>query len=418
MAAKKKAKPQKRRAATPEIAFTADEIVMRKVDDLVPFPNNPKEHTAAQVAAIAANIERFGFDQPILVDEHDTILKGHGRQLGARKAGRELVPTIVRAGLTIEEKWAIVISDNALPAMTGFDSSLLRIGLTTLAKANFDLKLTGFDNVRLATYIGNTAAHGAEPDEQPAIEEKAIARLGETWLLGEHELRCADCTKVKFEEQPRLQLADPPYELDTEGGGIQGKRTYPKKMVDAGVNKFAVASIEMHAATNVFFTSKKLIVDYLKVAIELGHPWDLNVLHRSAAMPNNATHLITDLDYIVVIGSMGPQRGLEQVNYSKMLSLGHWERPVPWAKPVEVLTKYVRLFSAAGDLVLDPYCGSGSTIIACEMEKRRCHGIELNPLFVDLAVRRWQRFTSKKAVLQGTKKTFDQAERDRSKAAA
>jgi hypothetical protein len=138
-------------------------------------------------------------------------------------------------------------------------------------------------------------------------------------------------------------------------------------------------------------------------------------MHRSAAMPNTAGHLATDLDYIIVIGAQGPARGLEQTNYSKMLSLGHWERPVPWAKPVEILTKYIRLFSGAGDLVLDPYCGSGTTIIAAAMEGRRCKGIEHNPLFVDLTVRRWQKWSEKKAVLQGSRKTFDAIERERNK---
>ena len=91
---------------------------------------------------------------------------------------------------------------------------------------------------------------------------------------------------------------------------------------------------------------------------------------------------------------------------------------MPWAKPVEVLTKYIRLFSAPGDVVFDPYCGSGSTIIACSMEGRICIGVEINPIFVDLAIRRWQKYSESKAVLQGTKRTFDQIEKERSKAAA
>ena len=157
-------------------------------------------------------------------------MKGNGRQLAARKAGHRLVPTIVREGLSVAQKWAIVISDNALPAMTGFDNSLLRIGLTTLAKLDFDLKLTGFDNVRLATFMGPEAG-AVPPDDQPEIQEQAISRLGETWLLGDHVLHCADCLKFKAPESVRLQLTDPPYEIMMKGGGIQGKRSYPKKMM-------------------------------------------------------------------------------------------------------------------------------------------------------------------------------------------
>lgn len=401
----------------PVMRFTAGEIVLRSIDDLVPFPNNPKIHTPEQIAAIAANIKEFGFDQPILVDENSTILKGHGRHLAARKADLTKVPTIMRKGLTAAQKWAVVISDNSLPAMTGFDNKLLRVGLTTLAKLDYPLHLTGFDKVRLATFMSPDNPGAAAPNEQPEIQERAIARLGEVWLLGEHVLHCANCAKVKI-DAPRLQLTDPPYELEPEGGGLQSKRTYPKKMVAAGVHKFDIAGIVTIAKTNVFFTSKVLIPAYLKTAVDLDIAWDLNVLHRSAAMPNTAGHLMTDLDYIVVMGAMNPARGLELANYSKMLSLSHWERPVPWAKPVEVLTKYIRLFSAAGEVVYDPYCGSGSTIIACATENRRCIGVEINPLFVDLAIRRWQKFSGQKAILQGSKKTFDQLDKERSKVAA
>lgn len=406
------------KSPAPKITFTADEIVLRKVEDLIVFPNNPKIHTPDQVEAIATNIKEFGFDQPILIDEKDTILKGHGRQLAARKAGLALVPTIVRSGLSAADKWAIVISDNALPAMTSFDKGLLRIGLTTLAKLDYPLHLTGFDNVRLATFM--PGANGAtSPDEQPKLEEAAVSRKGDVWILGDHVLHCADCTKVKIAEVPRLQLADPPYELETEGAGvISRKQNYSKKMAAAGVDNFDVATIKLHAKTNVFFTSKALVPTYLDRAIELDVSWDLNILHRSAAMPNNSGHLMTDLDYLVLMGSMAPARGLEFANYSKLLSLSNWERPVPWAKPVDILTKYIRLFSAAGDLVFDPYCGSGSTIIACAVERRRCFGIEINPLFVDLSVRRWEKWANVKATLQGTKKTFDQIQKERSKAAA
>lgn len=162
-------KPARREA--PQIKFTADEIVMRKVDDLIPFPNNPKIHTAEQIDAIAANIARFGFDQPILIDEDDTILKGHGRQLGARKAKCALVPTIVHKGLTFEEKWAIVISDNALPAMTGFDQGLLNIGMTTLKKVDFDLKLAGLGHLAL---VQDLPAAAAEPEEKAAKTKTTI----------------------------------------------------------------------------------------------------------------------------------------------------------------------------------------------------------------------------------------------------
>jgi ParB-like chromosome segregation protein Spo0J len=370
--------------------WRATEIVWRKIAELKPHPQNPKLHPPEQLKALAAAIKKFGFDQPIVTDEHSTILKGHGRHESAGLAELDEVPTICRPGLSEDEKMALVISDNQLPQLGSWDQKLLRQGLTALAKANFDTKLLGFSEIRLATFIGGATGAGAtNPDEQPELDQRPVSRKGDVWLLGEHELHCADSEKVSIEETVRLQLTDPPYQLQPEGGGLQSKRSYPKKMVAAGVHQFEVSGLRLLAKTNVFFTSKVLIPDYLNFARDKNESWDLNVMHRSAAMPNTAGHLATDLDYIVVIGSQAPARGLEQANYSKMLSLGHWERPVPWAKPVE--------------------------IIAAAMEGRRCKGIEHNPLFVDLTVRRWQKWSEKKAVLQGSRKTFDAIERERTK---
>lgn len=409
--------------AAPEIKFTADEIVLRRVDELKPFPNNPKEHTPAQIDAIAANMREFGFDQPVLIDEHDTILKGHGRSLAAPKAGYELVPTILRTGLTLAQKWAIVISDNALPAMTGFDSRLLRVGFTYLAKVDYPLQLTGFDNVRLATFIG--AAPGSNPDDMPELEP-AISKRGDVWLLGDHRLMCGDSTNPKTvqllfgDDDPALMACDPPYNFETRGGGIHKKPStkHAERIGEANLAAFEVAHLCELRKTNVFFTGKDLLADYLDLAREKGLTYDVAVLHRQAALPNHNGHLMTDLDYIVLMGKLVPQRGLEHAEYSKLFSMGHWDRPVPWAKPVDLIARILKLYSAAGDAVFEPYCGSGTTIVAAEMLTRRCLAIELNPEFVDLAVRRWQKFAKKTAMLQGTKKTFDQVEKERLKAAA
>lgn len=416
--------PAKKAGPVPKIEYTASEIVMRKVDDLIPFPNNPKIHTAEQVAAIAANIIAFGFDQPILIDEDDTILKGHGRQLGARKAGRDLVPTILRPGLTFAQKWAIVISDNALPAMTGFDQSLLRIGMTTLAKADFDLKLTGFDNVRLATFIGPApGGDGRDPNDIPDLAP-AISKPGDVWLMGQHRLICGDSSNAKTvaklfgKDEPKIMATDPPYSAETRGGGIYSDMTHTAKMKRDAVDSFTVEQLCELLETNIIFTSKDLLADYLDLVREKKLKWDVAVLHRAAAVPNHNNHLMSDLDYIVLAGKIAPKAGLEHQDYSKMFSTGHWDRPVPWAKPVELIARILRLYSVAGDLIFEPYAGSGTTIIGAEQLGRVCLAVELNPAYVDLAVRRWEKYAKKKAVLQSTRKTFDQIEKERGKKAA
>jgi hypothetical protein len=408
---------KKRTAPLPDLRFTADQIVLRAIDELKPFPNNPKIHTAEQVDAIAANMLEFGFDQPILIDEDDVILKGHGRQLGARKAAIALVPTILRKGLTFAQKWAIVISDNALPAMTGFDQSLLRVGLTYLAKADYPLTLTGFDQVRLATFIGGTAG-SAPPNDVPDLAP-AISKPGDVWMMGPHRLVCGDSsssktvTKLFADGTPKVMLTDPPYRAETRGGGIYSDMTHTAKMKRDAVDGFEVSQLAELLQTNIIFTSKDLLADYLDLVRERGLKWDVAVLHRAAAVPNHNNHLMSDLDYIVLAGKIAPKPGLEHTDYSKLFSTGHWERPVPWAKPVELITRILRLYTAAGDLVFEPYCGSGTTVIAAETLGRVCLAIELNAAYVDLTVRRWEKFANKTATLQGTKKTFEQVERER-----
>lgn len=331
------------------------------------------------------------------------------------------IPTIARKGLSDADKWAIVISDNALPAMTGFDNKLLRIGLTQLAKVDYDLKLTGFDKFRLAGFIG-PATH-SDPDDTGELEERVVSARGDVWLLGEHRLMCGDSSngktvaKLLGDEEPALMLTDPPYsyEHDRNGGGIYRKPStkQAEKIIKAGVDSFKVEQLPALLATNVLFASRDLVPDYLNMAIERKLKWDLPVLHRQAAIPAYNGHLTPDLDYILIIGDQAPQKGLEAAEYSKLFSTGHWERPVPWAKPVALMVRLLKLFSAPGGSAFEPYAGSGTTIIAAETCQRRCLAIELKPEYVDLAVRRWQTLTKKPAALEATGKTFEQVARER-----
>jgi len=405
-----------------KLKFVASEIVMRDPAELKPFPNNPKIHTPKQVDAIVSNIEAFGFDQPTLIDEHDQILKGHGRHLACVKIGCQ-IPTIARKGLSDADKWAIVISDNALPAMTGFDNKLLRIGLTQLAKVDFPLHLTGFDKFRLAGFIG-PATH-AKPDDAGDVQERVVSTRGDVWVLGEHRLMCGDSSngktvaKLLGDEEPELMLTDPPYSYahDRNGGGLYRKPAtkQAEQIIEAQIDSFDVNQLPELLTTNIFFTSRDLVPAYIDLAKSRKLKWDLAVLHRQAAIPANNGHLTPDLDYILIIGRQAPQKGLEAAEYSKLFSTGHWERPVPWAKPVALMSRILKLFSAPGGSVFEPYAGSGTTIIAAETCQRRCLALELKPEYVDLAVRRWQTFTKKPAILESNSRTFEQVGRDRAK---
>lgn len=477
---KRPAAARRRQAApskAPAIEFTASDIVMRPIDELKPFANNPKIHTPAQVTAIANNITAFGFDQPILIDENDTILKGHGRQLGARKAGLALVPTIVRAGLSADDKWAIVISDNALPAMTGFDNALLRVGLTQLAKVDYPLNLTGFDNVRLATFGVGPAVIEQQEDLTPALPTRPATKAGDIWILGEHRLICGDCRDPKVVAslmgQTKINLAftSPPYAEQRDYDKSSGfKPVAPEKYVDWFAD--VAANVEKHLSSDgSWFVNIKPNAEGLDTSL---YVMDLVVAHvrkwgwhyatefcwERGGMPGKVTRRFKNQFepvYQFARGdwkmrpnavtrpsenvpfyakgtraskSLNAEQGTGALDFSAVKSdgdaypgnrlprfeseaIGHAA-----AFPVGLPEFFCKAYTDAGDAVYDPFCGSGSTLIAAHKTDRAGFGCEISPAYCDIVVQRWQTFAKAKAVLQGTKKTFDQVAKERARKAA
>lgn len=401
-------------------AWPADKVERRSIESLTSYERNPRTHSTEQVKQIAASIKEWGWTMPILIDEAGMIVAGHGRVMAAEQLGLVDVPVMVANGWTDAQKRAYVIADNQIPMNAGWDDKLLRFELGALAKLDYSLSLVGFDDVRLATFIGGNEGTG-EPDAGVDLEQLAITAPGDTWLLGKHRLTCGDSQDTKTvkaalgADKPKLMATDPPYNMETQGGGIFSDMQHTADIAKAGIGDFKVSTLPVLLDTNVIFTSKELLADYLDLARSKKLTWDVAVLHRQAAVPNHNNHLMSDLDYVVLMGKIAPKAGLEHADYSKLFSTGHWERPVPWAKPVELIERLLRLYSVAGDAVFEPYAGSGTTIIAAESIGRVCLAIEQNPLFVDLAVRRWQKFTGKRATLQGTRRTFDQIEKEKAR---
>lgn len=427
----------------PDIKFTASDIVMRPIDELKPFPNNPKIHTAEQVSALSANILAFGFDQPILIDEGDTILKGHGRQLGARKAKLTMVPTIVRSGLSADDKWAIVISDNALPAMTGFDQSLLRIGLTQLAKVDYPLNLTGFDDVRLAAFGIGDGAPQSDPDEEQEPAAIEISKLGDIWLMGAHRIACGSSTDKKTVDalldgdEPRLMVTDPPYgvEYDPNWRNSADRSTHIKGL-KIGATAVGVVQNDDRSDWSEAWALFAGDVAYVwhaglhaSVVFESLKKGGFEV--RSQIMWNKQTHIIGRGDYhwkhepcwyAVRKGKAGNfnRSGAEGRKQNTVWDIAHRSSETGHStqKPIECMKRPIENNSKVGDQIYEPFAGSGTTIIAAEMTGRACLAVELSPAYVDVCIRRWQEFTGKKATLQSSGKTFDQIAKTRSKAAA
>lgn len=413
--------------------FSAKSIEFKNVADLLEHPQNPKQHPAEQIKALSLAILELGFDQPIVVDETNTILKGHGRVEAATLAGLTQVPSIVRSGLTDDEKLALVISDNQLPQLGTWDQKLLREGLTSLAKANFDTKLLGFSDVRLATFgIGSNT--DTDPDEEEEPKKVAVSRAGDVWLLGDHRIICGDSTdaatvdKLLADDKPHLMVTDPPYGVDYDAN-------WRNERVRS--NGSPIAGRAIGAVENDGVADWRKAYDLFPG--EVAYAWSAGLRSREAIEGLEAAGFEIRAQIIWVKQQFAIGRGHYHFQHEpcwyavRKGKTAHWRgdrsQSTRWdidkpqksetghstQKPVECMARPIRNNSKTGDLVYEPFAGSGTTIIAAEMTGRKCLAIELSLTYVDVCVRRWEKFAAKKAVLQSTKKTFDQVERERAK---
>jgi DNA modification methylase len=385
-------------------------VEQRPPSELIPYERNPRLNDAG-VEAVMASIREFGFRQPIVVDPQGVIIVGHTRHKAAVKLGLESVPVHVAEGLTEAQVKAYRIADNKVATFSSWDDDKLTAELMELSEAGVDLDITGFSADELASYLDSPPAEGlTDPDAVPEAPP-AITQPGDLWLLGEHRLFCGDSTKA--EDVARLMngtmadmlLSDPPY-------GV----SYVGKTADAlTVENDSLGEPELANLVCVAF-------DHAQVHCRPGAYW-------YAAVPAGPLHLVFAADWkrrgilrqIMVWAKDSMVLGHSEYHYQHEPILFGWlpgerhknsdrtrttlwkyDRPKanrehPTMKPVALWSQAVEDGSRAGELVFDPFLGSGTTLIACEQLGRRCCGMELSPTYCDVIVKRWEEFTGKKA---------------------
>ena len=410
------------------------------VEALIPYARNSRTHSDAQVAQIAASIREFGFTNPVLVDEANGIIAGHGRVLAARKLKMPDVPAIRLSHLTEAQKRAYVIADNKLALNAGWDIELLRLEISDLRGLECDVALTGFSTEELDALMAAPGTEGlTDPDAIPEAPERPIAVPGDVWLLGRHRLVCGDCTDPLAVEKalngvkPHLMVTDPPYGVEYDAtwrvtskvnsagsiankGGAAGKvlnddradwreawALFPGDVAyvwHAGVYSHVVAaSLE---ATD--FEMRSLIVwAKSKLVISRGHYHHMHEPCWYAVKKGQNGHWTGDRK----------QTTLWQIDKPQKSETGHSTQ-----KPVECMRRPIENNSSPGQAVYEPFSGSGTTIIAAEMTGRACHAIELNAAYVDVAIKRWQEFTGQVATLEGDGRSFPDMATERCKADA
>ncbi len=425
---------------------TEVQIAYAQIANLKPNLRNARTHSQRQVNQLVASIREFGWTAPIIVDEDNEIIAGHGRYLAARELALRQVPVVRVEGLNSTQKRALAIADNKIAANAGWDRKLLTQELgdlgSLLGEINLDLEITGFAPAEIDALMGDLVDPEQEPaDEVPVIANKAISQPGDLWVLGTHQLLCGDVRDhaawqaLMGRQRAAMVFTDPPYNVRIHSVVGRGKTRH---------REFATASGEMTVQQFVAFL-KSIAQQLVRYTIDgsihyICMDWrHLRELHEAGS------EVYSDLLNVIVWVKTNPGQGSfyrsqhelifvfrnGDIPHRNNVELGRhgrnrsnvWTYPGvntfrtgrmddlalhPTVKPVAMVADAMRDCTRRGDSVLDPFMGSGTTILAAERVGRRAFGMEIDPLYVDVSIRRWQAFTGKDAVLEASGQTFDE----------
>ncbi|WFL78271.1 site-specific DNA-methyltransferase [Altererythrobacter arenosus] len=421
-------------------------LVERDIASLKPYSRNARTHSRKQIKQIASSIERFGFTNPVLVSDNGQIIAGHGRVEAAKVLGWTSVPTLALSHLSEAERRAYVLADNKLALNAGWDSEILAIELQGLIDLDFDLEVTGFSLAEIDFALDS--ASEAKPDGTDAPEDVvpettglAVCALGDLWLLGRHRLLCGDTRNAEAMDRlmdgqtADLVFTDPPYNVAIDGNvcglgsvkhrefafasGEMNRSQFTRFLTETLGNLArvmrdgAIAFVcmdwrhmgELLEAGETAFTELKNLVVWNKTNGGMGAFYRskhelIFVFKQGTARHTNSFGLgetgryRTNVWDYAGISSMGADRSDELAMH-------------PTVKPVALVADAIRDCSRRGEIVLDGFGGSGSTLIAAEKTGRAARLIEYDPLYCDTIIRRWQTYTGKQAVLAETGASFE-----------
>ena len=426
-------------------SLSAPKTIQRSIADLIPDPNNARVHEPRQINLLAKSIQAFGFNLPVLVDADNHVLAGHGRLLACHKLGILEVPTISLAHLTPVQAKAFMLADNRLTEIAKWDEHLLATQLKELSIVNldFDLEATGFTigEIDLRIEALDHVEDDLADELPPVIEGPAVTQLGDLWLLGEHRLYCGNAQEAQsFEllmnaQSAGMVITEPPYNVKVQGHvGGKGKIKHQEFAMASGemssveFTQFLKTTFDLLATHSLRGSVHTIFMDWrhLPEIIEAGQAvysallnmcvWVKNQAgmgslyrsqHELALIYKNGT---TSHQNNVQLGRFGRYR-TNVWNYGGIQTMRHGEEGDllamhPTVKPTQMIADAILDCSKRNDIILDPFLGSGTTLLACERVGRRCYGMELAPSYVDTAIRRWQMMTGEEAVHAITGLTF------------
>ena len=401
------------------------------VSELIPYVRNARTHSQAQVSQIAASIREFGFLSPILVAEDNTILAGHGRLAAALKLGLKKVPCVKENHLTETQKRAYIIADNKLSLNAGWDSELLAVELSELEGADFNLDLLGFDEVELSSiFDADKDVIDDDFDVEKELEEPCFSKTGDMWMLGKHRIICGDSTdsstfeKLLGETKVNLVCTDAPYfvNLENASGKIKNDDLSDKEGYEFLMKVFTNFKNSMAADASIyeFYATMKARVFY-DAFEDAGFKVAAGLIWKKPRAPLMRTDWKFNMEPIIYGWRKdgkhkwyGDQKQtavfeFDGIKNSKEEGCGH-----PSSKPVPLIAYLIKQSTQTNSLVLDGFLGSASTLIACEQIGRVCFGVELEPKFIDVAVKRYMKFHDDKTkdvllIRDGKQYSYEQA---------
>ena len=410
--------------------WLAERIEHWPVDKLLPYARNARQHSDEQIAQIAASIAEFGFVNPCLVGADGVLVAGHGRLAAARKLGLSTVPVVVLDHLTPTQRRALVLADNRLAEISTWDNDLLRIELEALQGDGFDLDLTGFDADALAELLaGEEPEHEGqtEDDAVPEIPEDPVSKPGDVWRLGPHRLVCGDATTAEdyaqlFPDGERADMVftDPPYNVNYANSAkdkLRGKhRPILNDALGEAFHDFlydALSLINAHCRGAIYVAMSSSELDTLQAAFRTaGGHWSTFIIWAKNTFTLGRADYQRQYEPILYGWAEGAERhwcGDRDQGDVWQIKKPQKNDLHPTMKPVELVERAIRNSSRPGDVVLDPFGGSGTTLIAAEKSGRVARLIELDPKYADVIVRRWQEWTGKQATRESDGLAFDQA---------
>lgn len=392
-----------------------------KTDILIPYVNNSRTHSDEQVIQIAASIKEFGFTNPVLIDEDNGLIAGHGRVMAAKKLNLDTVPSIRLNGLTEAQKKAYIIADNQLPLNAGWDLDLLKLELENLQELDFDIDLLGFDDDFLEGLLEDEPVDGlTDEDDVPEPPEAPVSVLGDIWQLGNHRLMCGDSTSIDdvmsmLDNKPADMVhTDPPYGVSYQSNMRTSSQKFDMLKND---DEFLDIAPVIHTCSDgwVFvWTSWKVLTTWIEQFNSFGYPTNQVIWFKGGGGIGDLKKTFSSDYETALVWHRGKELTGKRIGSVWKVDKDSASNYVhPTQKPVALPEEAIDKTTKTGQTVLDLFGGSGSTLIACEKTNRKARLMELDEKYVDVIINRWQDFTGKKAVHIDSGKTYEELKSER-----